>query len=118
MPIFQSQDLKSGMILAREVQNHSGRILLPEGTVLTEKHILNLKAWGITEADIQGEDAGFDSTPEAVKIDPQKMARAKKEVGALFCLSNQDHPAIIEFMRLSSLNRVKKMPGMGHINVK
>ncbi len=118
MPIFQSQDLKSGMILAQEVKSHSGRILLPEGTVLTEKHILNFKAWGITEADIQGENAGFGSTPEAVKIDPQKLARAKKEVEALFCLSNQDHPAIIEFMRLSSLNRVKKMQGMGHINVK
>jgi len=118
MPIFQTQDLKPGMILAREVQNHSDRILLPEGTVLTEKHILNLKAWGIAEADIQGEDAEFDSPPEAVKIDPQKLARAKKEVGALFCLSNQDHPAIIEFMRLSSLNRLKKIQRMGHIDVK
>ena len=118
MPIFQIQDLKPGMILAKDVQNHSKRVLLPEGTVLTEKHILNFKAWGITEADIQGEKAGFDSTPEAEKIDPQKLAKVKKEVEALFCLSNQDHPAIIEFMRLSSLNRLKKMQGMGHINVK
>jgi hypothetical protein len=118
MPILQTQDLITGMTLAQEVQNHSGRVLLPEGTVLTEKHILNLKAWGITEADIQGEDAGFDSTPEAEKIDPQKLAKVKKEVEALFCLSNQDHPAIIEFMRLSSLNLLKKIQGMDHINVK
>ncbi len=118
MPIFQTQDLKPGMILAQEVQNHSGRILLPEGTVLKEKHILNLKAWGITEADIQGEDTEFDSTPKAVKIDPQKLAKVTKEIENLFCLSNQDHPAIIEFMRLSCLNRLKKMQGTGHVNVK
>lgn len=116
MPIFKTQNLKPGGTLAQEIQNHSGRILLPKGTVLTEKHILNLKAWGIAEADIESEDMQTD--PAAVKIDPQKQARAKKEAETLFCLSNRDHPAIIELMRLSGINRLKKMPGMGHVNVK
>lgn len=118
MPILKTQDLIPGMTLTREVQSHSGRQLLPGGTVLTEKHILNLKAWGINEADIQEEGVGSVSSLKAEKADPQKLAKAQKEVGALFCLSNQDHPAITELMRLSSLNRLKKMPGMGHVDVK
>ena len=118
MPILKTRDLIPGVTLAREVQSHSGRRLIPEGTVLTEKHILNLKAWGITEADIQEEGVGSVSPQKAEKVDPQKLAKAQKEVEALFCCSNQDHPAITELMRLSSLNRVKKMPGMGHVDVK
>lgn len=117
MPVLKVQDLKPGMILVNEVQNYSGRKLLPEGTLLTEKHILNLKAWGVIEANVKLEDTGSDSTPKVEKTDPKKLAQAKKEVAALFGSSNKDHPAVVELMRLSSLNRLKKMPGMGHINV-
>jgi len=118
MPVVKTHDLKPGMTLEQGVRNHSGRKLLPDGTVLTEKHILSLKAWGIPEVDIQVGGVASDFTQNPVKIDPQKLASAEKEVKALFCFSNQDHPAVIELMRLSSLNRLKKMPGMGHINVK
>jgi len=118
MPIDKTHDLKPGMILAHEIQNHSGRKLLPERTVLTDEYIFTLKAWGIPDVDIQVRSVGFASTQETGKIDPQKLAKAKKESEALFCFSNQDHPAVVELMRLSSLNRFKKMPGMGHVNVK
>jgi arginine decarboxylase-like protein len=118
MPIFKTQDLSPGVTLTRGVQSHSGRQLITEGTVLTEKHILNLKAWGVAEVEIQEEGAGSVSSKKAEKVDPQKLAKAQKETGALFCFSNLDHPAITELMRLSSLNRLKKMPGMGHVDVK
>ncbi len=101
-----------------EVQNYSGRKLLPEGTFLTDKDIVNLKAWGVTEADVHVQEDGPDSTPGVLKTDPKKLAQAKKEVEALFGFSNTDHPAVMELMRLSVLNRLKKMPGMGHIHVK
>jgi hypothetical protein len=117
MPFLKIQNLKPGMTLAQEVKSHSGRVLLPEGTVLTEKHILNFKAWGTAEADILEKSMVGGSTPEAVPVDPEKQAKAKEEVGDLFYFSNQDHPAIAELMRLSILNRLKKMPGMGHVDV-
>ncbi|VAX28124.1 hypothetical protein MNBD_NITROSPINAE05-933 [hydrothermal vent metagenome] len=117
MPFLKIQNLKPGMTLADEVKSHSSRVLLPEGTVLTEKHILNLKAWGTAEVDIHANSMVGGSIPEAVSVDPEKLAKAKKEVGDLFYFSNQDHPAIAELMRLSCLNRLKKMPGMGHVDV-
>ena len=118
MPIVKTHDLMPGMTLLQEIQNHSGRKLLPAGTLITEKHILNLKAWGISEASIKVGGVESGSAVESNKFDPQKLAKAEKEVGTLFCLSNQDHPAVIELMRLASLNRLKKMPEMGHVNVK
>jgi len=106
------------MTLAKEVQNHSGRKLLSEGALLTDKHILSFKAWGIAEAAVQAKDMELDSVGEEVNIDLKELAQAEKEVGALFSFSNQDHPAVVELMRLSSLNRLKKKPGMGHVNVR
>jgi len=114
MPIIKTQQLKPGMVLVKEVTSHTGQTLLPKGIQLAEKHILNLKAWGITEVVIQGEG---ESVPEHENIDPAKLAKVKKEAKSLFRHSNQDQPAIAELMRLFCLNRLKKMPGTGDINV-
>lgn len=109
MPIVKTYDLKPGVILAKGIQNHSGRKLLPKGTLISEHHILSLKAWGISEADVLLNGVEADSPPKPIKIDPKKRAQAEKEVGALFCFSNQDHPAVAELMRLSTLNRILKV---------
>ena len=118
MPIIKIHGLKPGMVLATGIENHVGKKLLLEGTQLAEKHILNLKAWGITEANIQGEVDEPESTQELENIDPEIIAKAEREAKALFCHSNQDHPAVAELMRLFCLDRLKNMPGMGGINVK
>ncbi|MDA0692789.1 MAG: hypothetical protein O3C58_13095 [Nitrospinae bacterium] len=89
--------------------------MFPERTQLTEEHILNLKAWGIPGANIQGDDLG--STLEPENIDPLKLAKAKKEAKSLFRHSNQDHPAVAELMRLFCLNRLQKIPGNGRFDV-
>ncbi|GJL79375.1 MAG: hypothetical protein NPINA01_23640 [Nitrospinaceae bacterium] len=118
MAITKTNRLKPGMVLAVEVKNHVGRELIPVGTRLTEKHILNLKAWGITKADVEGPEEGGKLTSEAEKIDPAKLAKVQREAKALFCHTNQNHPAVAEFMRLFCLKRLKKMPGMDGIHVR
>jgi hypothetical protein len=44
------------MVLAESVSTFRGRLLLPAGTTLTDKHIEKLKAWGVSEAEIEGHD--------------------------------------------------------------
>ncbi len=109
--------LKSGMVTAEDIHNHGGRKLLPKGTVLTERHIRNLKAWGIPEIVIEDDGSGKDAR-SSNKVDPKKMAAAKEEAKTLFAQANQEHPAVAEFMRLCTLKILKGKPGMGHINVK
>jgi hypothetical protein len=59
-------DIQPGMILASDVLNKNGGLLLKEGTVLSEKHIRIFKTWGIAEADI----VGFDKA----KLDEESYA--------------------------------------------
>ncbi len=54
MGVISVNDLKEGMVLVCEVSNKHGNILLERGDTLNEKHIMLLKSWGITEADIEG----------------------------------------------------------------
>ncbi len=110
--------LKSGMVLAEEVQNHVGQKLLPEGIQLTEKHILNLKTWGVTEVNIQGDESEIESAQGAENIDPKKLAKAEKEAQLLFRHSNQDHPVVAELMWLFCLNRLQRTPETGDIDAK
>lgn len=58
MGLIHVKDIKKGMILACEVSNKHGNTLLEKGDTLSEKHIMLLKSWGITEADIEGFDRG------------------------------------------------------------
>ena len=58
MGLIHAKDLKKDMVLACEVSNKHGNTLLEKGETLSEKHIMLLKSWGITEADIEGFDRG------------------------------------------------------------
>ena len=95
------------MVIAEDIHNHGGRKLLPRATVLTERHIRNLKAWGIPEIVIQDDGSEGDANLSN-KIDPNKILAAKKEAEAMFVKANLDHPAVAEFMRLCTLNILKK----------
>ena len=47
-------DLKSGMILAKSVQNPQGVLLLDAGTKITKKNIRIFKSWGVMEIFVEG----------------------------------------------------------------
>jgi hypothetical protein len=47
--------VKPGMVLADSVSNLQGVLLLAKGTVLKQKNILMLKAWGIMEVALEGQ---------------------------------------------------------------
>ena len=44
--------LAEGMVLAADIKNKHGNILIKEGNTLTAKHVQLMKAWGVTEADV------------------------------------------------------------------
>jgi hypothetical protein len=47
MGVLHINDLKDGMVLAENVKNRHGDVLLTEGRPLTAKDILTLKTWGM-----------------------------------------------------------------------
>ena len=48
MGVLHINDLQEGLVLAEDVKNRHGDVLLPEGMPLTAKDILILETWSIT----------------------------------------------------------------------
>lgn len=100
------ENIETGMILAGDVHDRSGRMLLGAGVELTQKHLVIFRTWGVSEADIVGlgSDESADQLP--TDVDPEDLAAAEQALASLFRHTDQKHPAIIELMRLAALRKV------------
>jgi HD-like signal output (HDOD) protein len=81
--------LRTGMLLAEDLRDFNGRLILEEGTCLTPKFLRIFKMWGITEAPIRksgimAEEPDYYSKKE--DVDPDLEARAKE----IFRFTNRD----------------------------
>jgi hypothetical protein len=115
MAIIPIEDLEVGMKLAADIKNHLGQVLLGAGREITEKGLKVLKAWGITEADIEG--LGKEKAPgqEATRMDPALIREAEARLREQFRRTNLEHPFVQELFRLATLRMVRRQsPGDGH----
>jgi hypothetical protein len=115
MAIINIEALEVGMRLGVEVRNHLGQVLLGAGREITEKGIKVLKAWGITEADIEG--LGKEKTPGkgTARMDPALIQEAEARLLELFHCTDLKHPFIKELFWLATLRRMRNQsPGDGH----
>jgi hypothetical protein len=113
-----TEELRAGMVAAADVKDAKGRLVLPKGATLTERHIAAFKTWGVTTVMIVGVDA--PATPVAStngKAPPQPVAKggldpeaAAAELSNLFRHANRDHPAVAELEQVLTLRRTKKPP--------
>jgi len=87
-------DLKVGDIVACDVPNLHGQVLLATGTVVGPKHGMILKAWGIAEVVIVGESA-VPGVPDPV---PPTVAEipARAPTGEIL------HPAMAEIQHIAA----------------
>jgi hypothetical protein len=93
------------MVLKADVCDRSGRLLLPGGTELTEKHLQIFRTWGVLEAEIVGESDSEAGGPGGDEIDPEALAAAEARVKPLFLCNDLEHPAIKELLRLCIIRR-------------
>lgn len=107
MAIIPIDNLSAGMLLKSDVCDRSGRMLLPAGGELSDRHLKIFRTWGVLEADI--EDGGGLDTPQIlpnVDVDPVRLAAAEEAVRHIFRLNDPEHPAIRELMRICIARRV------------
>lgn len=100
-------NLEPGMVLAGDVHDRSGRMLLGAGAELTQKHLVIFRTWGVLEVDIAG--LGGEEATEQIPadIDPQELAAAEQALAPLFRNANLGHPVMIELMRLAAIRKVQ-----------
>lgn len=77
------------MILAADILDLRGRVLIPAGAELKEKHVRALPAWGVSRVEVKG-----DEVEGAPVVEDWAMAAAAVELELAFSLSNRAHPAI------------------------
>ncbi len=107
MGVIRVNDLKDGMVLACEVSNKHGNILLEKGDTLSEKHIMLLKSWGITEAGIEGFDKDQVEKRERESLSTAVVASIEEDLKNLFC-DFGDNPLMNELYRVVKKFNVKQ----------
>jgi HD-like signal output (HDOD) protein len=99
MNAVQTDKLKPGQILAEEVRDINGRLLLAKGNEIQPNHIRIFKIWGISEVNVAGAPNRKD------KFDPElnpELAQQAKDSMTLLCRhADLEHPAIKEIFKLS-----------------
>lgn len=97
--------LQPGMVLAAEVRDKGGRLLLGEGVELEAKHLLIFRTWGVVEVDIVGDvEPQADILPDDISL--EELERARELVRPRFIHANLEHPAMNELYQLAAIRMV------------
>ena len=97
-----------GMVLASEVKDQKGRLLIPAGRELQERYLNALPMWGITQIEVEGEE----SDPEGDSLDtlePWAVDRARGEVDRLFLRADVTHPVVARLHEIRLEGRARQI---------
>jgi hypothetical protein len=97
------------MILAGEVKDRNGRVLLAGGQEITEKHLKIFKTWGVTDANIQGASQEDMVAQDLAEVDPEIHRQAEEVTLTKFRHAGTTHPGLKELARLATMRRVREM---------
>jgi hypothetical protein len=100
-------NLQPGMVLAGDVHTFRGQLLLPAGTTLSDKYIEKLMAWGVSEADIEGQS---DPTLEEVNASMESLPELAAQNEALDRRFAEvtDDPVMQEILRIAKQQLLAK----------
>jgi HD-like signal output (HDOD) protein len=87
--------LKPGMVLADDVRDIKGRLLLTRGKAIGPEHIRVFKIWGIPQVEVAGAPENAEAAA-AAPVDPARVEAVRKETETLFRHTDLQHPAVQE----------------------
>ena len=99
MNAVKTDQLKAGQVLAEEVRDINGRLLLAKGNAIKPKHIRIFKIWGISEVKVAGAPDSKEKFDP--KTNPELIEQTRKRQKILFRHVDLDHPVIKEIFKLS-----------------
>lgn len=100
MGIVHTDKIKRGMVLADEVRDINGRLLLAKGKTIQPEHIRIFKIWGITEVTAIGGGV-HPETPAAGTVDPDLLEKIREKTEYIFTHTDLEHPAVKEIFKLA-----------------
>jgi len=103
MGIVSVDKIKPGMILEKPVTTIQGKMLLPPGTVITDRHLFIFKSWGINGADIEG--AGENHEEEFSDLTAEERDWVEELIEILFPYEDLD-PINEELKRAATMHKI------------
>ena len=100
MASLELKELRPGLVVAKQVKDLHGVLLIQEGTVLTEKNVLLLKSWGVDRVWVQ-EDPDEEKITEK-NPSGENAEIVEREVHQKF-LDVLDDPVMVEIMRVAKI---------------
>lgn len=94
MAIVNVQKLELGSILAEDVKDIKGRMLMQAGTEIAERQLQILKAWGIGEVAIVGDAQEDDADASVNPIDPRLEEQINRKIDWQFMHCTKAHPVM------------------------
>jgi hypothetical protein len=91
-------DLEAGMLLAEDVRDQQGRLLMPAATELTDRHLRAFQLWGILGVKIRR--PGEEEAPQDVVVPPELRAEAELIVRERLRHNDASDPVIAELQRI------------------
>ena len=109
MKIIKLKDILPGMVLAKDVKDRTGRVLLIAGNRLSENHIKIFRSWGITEVCTKSGVSPKDLEEKMVDTKSPVYKKAEKELRELFCYTDMQNSVVKELFQLSLERKLKNL---------
>lgn len=106
MVMIGIDSLIPGMMLAGNVLDRNGRLLLAAGIELEARHLMIFRTWGVGEADIAGLENPVAQPPSA-ELSGEALEKVRQLLLPRYQHADLNHPVIAELLRLAVLRRVK-----------
>ena len=108
MPVKKLDETKTGDIVAYDLVNGQGAVLVKAGTALNEGHLRLLRMWGVDTVRVRAEDGTENaaSATEAEKLLDEAEAEIKARFGA-----SLDNEITAEILRVAVEQRAARIGG-------
>lgn len=110
MSLVLLEQAQPGMVLAADVRDRQGRLLLPAGRELTPRVIESLRYWGLGSVEVLGE-APPPEAPE--QHSPELLERARRETDERFRNAGWPHPFLEVLHGLAVTRRARELAERG-----
>lgn len=89
MPRIKADQLQEGMVVARDVKNIDGMLLVSSGAVLSARQVTILQTWGIFDVEVEGPEDGSQSGDTLSRLSPEALAKLTGDLKARFWNLNE-----------------------------
>ena len=98
MPRIRTDSLQVGMVVAGDVKNIDGMLLIPAGCTLSERQINILQAWGVAEIQVEAGSSVQDTDPLA-RLSLEAVEKMRTELKARFWEVEETNPVFAQLSK-------------------